>query len=154
MAKPRRDLTGQSFGRLRVVEYAGDGHWRCICDHDGSGDEPLEVVVRTDRLTSGQTRSCGCLMKERNKAAITVVAPQRATPSAASLAALAPLPPGDTAPLMKAAYARLEALRAEIAALENLIEAHEAWMATTRAGGTVGAAVLAVLVGTQVFLGG
>ena len=58
-----RDLTGQKFGRLTVVECAGklDGRrysWKCICDCGN------EKIVEGSRLTSGNTRSCGCLTKE------------------------------------------------------------------------------------------
>lgn len=60
------DLTGRRFGRL-VVEKRVEGYptprgartgWLCRCDCGG------EVVVTTNHLTSGSTRSCGCLRRE------------------------------------------------------------------------------------------
>ena len=59
-----QDLTGQQFGRLTVVSYAGRdvlGHsqkWNCRCNC-GS-----EITTRSNRLKNGETRSCGCLAKE------------------------------------------------------------------------------------------
>lgn len=57
------DLTGQQFGRLVVVRYAGRGkrfhRWECLCECG------LSSVVRSINLRSGQTNSCGCLRKER-----------------------------------------------------------------------------------------
>ena len=54
-----RDLTGQRFGRLVAVkpmdsEY-GYVMWECVCDCGNT------VRVRSSSLTSGTTRSCGCL---------------------------------------------------------------------------------------------
>ena len=63
-----RDLTGQRFGKLTVIEIAGqDKHhnviWRCKCDCGNTH----EVVSRA--LVSGNCESCGCLGhgKFRNK---------------------------------------------------------------------------------------
>ncbi len=62
----RLDLTGQEYGRLTVLSPAGtidgDATWRCRCE---SGNE---VTVRTTSLRSGNTRSCGCLVREANRA--------------------------------------------------------------------------------------
>jgi hypothetical protein len=59
---PRRaDLIGKTFGRLGVVEYShsqSNAYWRCVCVCRN------EVVVDTISLTSGNTRSCGCLRRE------------------------------------------------------------------------------------------
>lgn len=58
----RLDLIGQRFGKLTVVELDGirnqNCYWRCKCDCGG------EKVVLGAQLTSGKTRSCGCLLKE------------------------------------------------------------------------------------------
>ena len=58
----RRDLTGERFGRLTVIAYAGkwDGkhRWRCLCDCG------KEMVVGHTLLISGKTKSCGCLQAE------------------------------------------------------------------------------------------
>lgn len=60
------DLTGQRFGRLTVEKHVVDyptsrgarTGWLCRCDCGG------KVVVATYPLTSGHTRSCGCLRRE------------------------------------------------------------------------------------------
>lgn len=60
--KPKADLSGQKFGRLTVigwVQHNGRGTWKCVCDC-GS-----QVLVKTNSLTSGHTKSCGCYMRER-----------------------------------------------------------------------------------------
>ena len=56
---PRTNLYGQIFGRLTVIDWEGHGKWRCRCEC-GS-----EVLVQTDNLKSGNTKSCGCLQKDR-----------------------------------------------------------------------------------------
>jgi hypothetical protein len=65
-----KDLTGLRFGRLVVLAYSHERlsgnlriqsritYWRCRCD---CGNE--KVVSRND-LTSGNTKSCGCLRRE------------------------------------------------------------------------------------------
>lgn len=60
-----RDLTGQSFGRLTVIERVGkDRHgnieWLCQC----CCSDKIQVPVSTAKLRSGNTRSCGCLRRE------------------------------------------------------------------------------------------
>lgn len=57
------DLTGQRFGRLVVIKKYGynEGNsvlWECICDCGKSS------VVAGRSLTTGATKSCGCLRKE------------------------------------------------------------------------------------------
>lgn len=59
----RVDLLGKRFGKLTVVKMAENSkdnktQWLCKCDCGN------EKVIRTNNLTSGQTRSCGCLIKE------------------------------------------------------------------------------------------
>ena len=58
-----RDLKGQKFGRLTVVEQMPNNAnnkvmWRCVCDCG------KETVVIGSRLFTGKTKSCGCLIKE------------------------------------------------------------------------------------------
>jgi len=58
------DLTGQRFGRLVVLEEAGRSKsgkvmWLCRCD---CGNETVTV---TGSLKNGETKSCGCLQKEK-----------------------------------------------------------------------------------------
>lgn len=56
-----RDLAGMRFGSLVALrrvegthEHGGEAFWLCRCD---CGEES---VVRSDHLTGGHTRSCGC----------------------------------------------------------------------------------------------
>lgn len=62
------DLTGMRFGRLIAVSRAEDhitknGYksvmWNCICDCGN------KCIVRSKSLKSGDTKSCGCLSKEK-----------------------------------------------------------------------------------------
>lgn len=62
-----KDLTGQRFGKLIVIERAKvdekekhgkHAQWLCKCDCGN------EVIVPSGRLKSGNTQSCGCLHKE------------------------------------------------------------------------------------------
>lgn len=61
------DLTGQKYGRLTVIERADDyiskkgqkaRQWRCKCDCGNY------VVVRSQYLRNGHTKSCGCIASE------------------------------------------------------------------------------------------
>lgn len=62
------DLTGLKFSRLTVVSPVGssDGRalWHCVCDCG------VELDVRANDLTSGNTKSCGCLRHEASVANI------------------------------------------------------------------------------------
>jgi len=60
------DLTGQVFGRLKVLGFAGmlgerrpyQAHWYCECV---SPNHPLKIITaRANHLKEGQTKSCGC----------------------------------------------------------------------------------------------
>lgn len=60
-----KDLTGQRFGRLLVMERVKvddkkghDAHWKCLCDCGN------ECVVNGHVLRNGGTKSCGCYRKE------------------------------------------------------------------------------------------
>lgn len=53
-----KDLSGQKFGRLTVIEYLPGSLYRCRCECG------TEVVTKTYSLKSGATRSCGCLRRE------------------------------------------------------------------------------------------
>lgn len=64
-----KDLTGQTFGRLTVLHRAssndndGAARWVCRCSCPNS-----TVVTITGRnLLSGNTKSCGCYGRERNR---------------------------------------------------------------------------------------
>lgn len=69
-----KDLAGQRYGRLTVLERAPTrteprGYrltmWRCICDCGNA------VIVWASKLSEGATKSCGCLARERNVEAHT-----------------------------------------------------------------------------------
>lgn len=58
-----KDITGQRFGRLVVLEptgqrLGGSVVWRCRCDCG------IELMASYNSLVSGNTKSCGCLSKE------------------------------------------------------------------------------------------
>jgi len=59
--KPTKLKPGDKFGRLTVVKYAGNGKQVCRCDCGN------ETIVATVTLTSGHTKSCGCLRRERTR---------------------------------------------------------------------------------------
>lgn len=59
------DRTGQKLGRLTLIERVENNkfnqvQWKCRCDCG------KEVIVKAYSLTTGQTKSCGCLKKEQN----------------------------------------------------------------------------------------
>ena len=67
MVKIRKDLTNKKFDRLFVLKRTDDyikpdgrheAQWICRCDCGN------EIIVRSYCLTSGHTKSCGCLQKE------------------------------------------------------------------------------------------
>lgn len=58
-----KDLTGNIYGRLTVIGYAGNhgkgaGHWTCICEC-----KKVTQVI-SGKLNSGKTKSCGCLSRD------------------------------------------------------------------------------------------
>ena len=59
------NLTGNRYGRLTVVQYAGHKgknqlvHWLCKCDCGN------ESIVSTSHLKNGHTQSCGCIHREQ-----------------------------------------------------------------------------------------
>ena len=58
-----KDLTGQKFGRLTVIERAenaqwGGTRWKCHCDCGNL------CVIQAGNLSSGSTKSCGCIKSE------------------------------------------------------------------------------------------
>src|SRR5690348_14987028 len=61
-------MIGQKFGRLTVIEKLSERHpaikgvyWLCVCDCGGN------KKVLAGSLRSGKTRSCGCLIIEKNQ---------------------------------------------------------------------------------------
>ena len=66
ITKPFKDLTGQVFGKLTVVSFAGRTNcgnltWLCKCECGN------EKTVRGDSLTMCKTKSCGCLVRSENR---------------------------------------------------------------------------------------
>ena len=64
------DLTGQTFGRLIVIREYGRAKngavlWLCRCLGKNGNDCGKEVIVSTNDLRRGHTKSCGCLSRER-----------------------------------------------------------------------------------------
>lgn len=55
------DLTGKLFGRLVPIERREGSAWLCQCDCGNT------KTIKTNALTSGKTRSCGCLRKDLNR---------------------------------------------------------------------------------------
>lgn len=53
MAKIKEDLTQRVFGELEVIEYAGNGKWRCRCSCGNIKN------ISTTHLTSGSVKTCG-----------------------------------------------------------------------------------------------
>lgn len=57
-----KDITGEKFNYLTVIEYIGiinnRSLWRCKCDCGN------EKIARSDHLKSGNTKSCGCFQRE------------------------------------------------------------------------------------------
>lgn len=59
--KPLNDITGIKYTRLTPIKYLKGSKWLCKCDCGN------ETIVDTRNLTSGHTRSCGCIKNERRK---------------------------------------------------------------------------------------
>lgn len=80
MARQVKDLTGQKFGRLAVLERAEDfvspktgrkqAAWKCQCDCGNV------INVRGASLNSGSTRSCGCSRKKAKKENVEHLTPK------------------------------------------------------------------------------
>lgn len=67
----RIEMTGKRFGRLKVLSETGSDKWNtvcwlCLC---ACGQK---VIVTGTHLRSGNTKSCGCLQKERISAVKTI----------------------------------------------------------------------------------
>lgn len=61
-----KELTGQVFGRLRVLEFnsigrGGKALWNCVCECGNT------TTVYSDKLRRGCTKSCGCLKLNVNR---------------------------------------------------------------------------------------
>lgn len=63
-----KDLTGMTFGRWKVVEYAGQNKqrssmWLCECQCE----KKTKKIINGSSLKNGSSQSCGCLSIERAK---------------------------------------------------------------------------------------
>lgn len=63
-----KDLTGQTFGRWTVIEYAGkdkynNALWLCEC----SCEDKTRRIVNGNNLRRGISTSCGCFQRELSK---------------------------------------------------------------------------------------
>lgn len=61
-----KDLTGQKFGRLTVIERAPNKGkrtmWKCVC----SCPKKTVCIVGGGNLVRGHHQGCGCVMKDKN----------------------------------------------------------------------------------------
>lgn len=62
--RPRKDITGQKFGRLTAIKIIGKNKkggmvWECQC---GCGNKHM---VALDHLMQGNVTSCGCRFRDR-----------------------------------------------------------------------------------------
>lgn len=62
-----KDITGQKFGRLKVLYFTKNiktrgAYFMCKCDCGN------EIEVKATNLRNGNTKSCGCLKREKIKA--------------------------------------------------------------------------------------
>lgn len=56
----RIDLTGAVYGRLTVIAHVPPKYqWRCKCECG------KEVIVSSNAMRTGKTKSCGCLQQQR-----------------------------------------------------------------------------------------
>jgi len=51
------DITGNKYNMLTVLGYVGSSKWNCKCECGNT------KILRTAKITTGQTMSCGCLAK-------------------------------------------------------------------------------------------
>lgn len=69
MGRPTRDLLGQKFGELEVIEFDGYkkgkyhsfAYWNCKCSCGN------EKSVKASQLLSGKTKTCGCSKRENKE---------------------------------------------------------------------------------------
>ena len=63
----KKDLTGQKFNHLTVLRLDSERttsnrtYWICQCDCENKTIKS----IRSDGLTSGKTKSCGCLNRQK-----------------------------------------------------------------------------------------
>ena len=83
---PTLQLKGQRFGHLVVLDYIncakGKSWWSCQCD---CGQPGSQIIVRSDKLTGGQTRACKCRMGYKKPGVETGTKMPRLNPPAVRL---------------------------------------------------------------------
>lgn len=52
---------GEKYGKLKALRYLGKSKWECLCDCDNI------KIIDSYKLSSGSTKSCGCLKREVSK---------------------------------------------------------------------------------------
>lgn len=60
------NLAGKKINRLLIIKEVGKDQrggilWECICDCEN------KVIVRSDSISNGHAKSCGCIQKEKAK---------------------------------------------------------------------------------------
>lgn len=55
-----KDLKGQQFGNWKVLEYEGNGYWKCECQCE----KKTISNIHSYSLRSGNSRSCGCIKRQ------------------------------------------------------------------------------------------
>jgi hypothetical protein len=64
MPRKPKNIIGNKYGRLTVLEDTGKRYnttviWKCQCDCGN------DIEIRGDAIRSGNTKSCGCILKEK-----------------------------------------------------------------------------------------
>lgn len=64
--RPKKDLSNKKFGKLTALYPVGKSKssgtlWHCLCDCGNEVDKPTSILM------SGGVKSCGCLIKTRNR---------------------------------------------------------------------------------------
>lgn len=59
--KREKDLSGMTFGKLKVIKKIQTSRWLCLCECG------TETIVKSSALISGHTSSCGCLRSKNEQ---------------------------------------------------------------------------------------
>lgn len=62
---PKVNITGNKYGKLKVLRHSYKKYWFCLCDCGNKKN------VRADHLASGATKSCGCIRDGNPKHGLT-----------------------------------------------------------------------------------
>ena len=61
LSKRIKNLKGNKYGLLTVTNYYGNALWECECDCGNN------IITLGNSLKTGNTKSCGCLVKNRKR---------------------------------------------------------------------------------------